>query len=146
MRRLRLEAERLEKLERRAGLPLHGVEPLAEADEESGNALAGLVGAPSNRLSSTLIPPNTLVSWNVRTSPRFAIACGGRPKIDTPIEDDPTSVGAVEARDYVEERGLARSVRADQSADRACLTSNVAPDDGAESFEGEVHVFDLEDR
>ena len=62
---------------------------------------------------------SAFVSWNVRTIPRRAIVCGGPPVIGVAVEADVAAVGALETRHDVEQRRLARAVRADERGDRA---------------------------
>src|SRR5262245_9437881 len=44
-------------------------------------------------LSRTVQPPKIVVRWNVRTTPRRAIACGGRPVIEAPSSRTSPAVG-----------------------------------------------------
>ena len=70
-----------------------------------------------SRWRSSRCPPSEC--WKVRMRPSPAMACGGSPWIGAPREEDRPAVAPLEAGDDVEERALARAVRADQPDDAA---------------------------
>ena len=74
---------------------------------------------PVSTFSRTVSPANTLVFWNVRTSPRAAMRCGRQPVIVSPSCRTVPWVGPLEAGDHVERGGLPRPVRPDQARDGA---------------------------
>ena len=71
------------------------------------------------RLSSTVRPPNRAMFWNVRATPSAAISLGRMRGDVAAVEHDAAGVGLVEARDHVEQRGLAGAVGADDRDDAA---------------------------
>ena len=70
----------------------------------------------------------------------------GQPVDRAAVEPDRAAVGALEARDDVEERRLARAVRADQRRDRAALDDEARAVDRAHAAVALLDAFDLEDR
>ncbi len=70
----------------------------------------------------------------------------GRQVVDRPaVEPDGAAACALEAGDDVEERRLARAVRADQRRDRAALDAEARAVHGADAAEALLDALDLED-
>ena len=76
---------------------------------------------PTMTFSSTVMRGKSRMFWKVRAMPRAATSCGGLPVDGLAPEGDGAGVGREEARDQVEERGLAGAVRADDRLDGALL-------------------------
>ena len=73
----------------------------------------------TSMFSSTVSRAKILVSWNVRPMPSPNTRSGGALVISVPVEADLALLDPLVAGDHVEQRGLARAVRADQAVDRA---------------------------
>ena len=80
---------------------------------------------PTSTFSSAVICENSRMFWNVRPIPSFVIACGGWPDDLGAVEEDRARRRLVDAREQVEERRLARAVRADERDDRAARDGEV---------------------
>ncbi len=75
--------------------------------------------------SFTVMFRNSRSVWNVRAMPRRRDLCGARPTSDSAVEQDVALVGPVDARDEVEQRGLAGPVRPDHADDLALVDVQV---------------------
>ena len=73
----------------------------------------------SSTFSRTVIDANVAATWNVRPTPRRAIARGGRPSMRAPASRTVPGVGRELAVDEVEAGRLAGAVRPDQRDDLA---------------------------
>ena len=68
--------------------------------------------------SNTVSFGKMLVRWNERAMPMPQILCGATPVMSRPSRHDLAAVGLQVAGDQIEERRLARAVRADDGGDR----------------------------
>ena len=93
--------------------------------------------------SSTVISWNRRVIWNVRPIPRYARRHGRRPSIRSPSNQTSPASARHRAADQVEDRRLARAVRADQRGDRALGHGERAAVDGAQAAEVLLEALDL---
>ena len=90
----------------------------AKAARAAARAAAGSrvrLNAPIAALPRTDSPGNGWTIWKVRAIPSRQSGVRTKPGDVSAIEADPSRRRPVEARDQVEERGLARSVRADEA-------------------------------
>ena len=87
------------------------------------------------RLSATLSCGNTLLFCKVRLMPRRLISCGSWPVMSWPSEEHAAAVRRQQARNQIEERGLARAVRPDDGVQPAAGKIETQPVDGGEPAE-----------
>ena len=98
----------VQQLHAPAGGSRRSSRPTARTASPARSALA----APARRARRAVSWSNRLVIWNERATPRRAICSGGSPVTSRPASSIRPAVGAQEAGEQVEQRGLAGAVRA----------------------------------
>ena len=101
---------------------------------------------PTWMFSSTERFWKSCTSWKVRTRPAAAIASGGRRGDVLAREDDAPGIRRLEAGNQVEQRGLARAVRADHRGDAAVGDLEIDGIDGDQPAEPPRHVLQRQQR
>jgi hypothetical protein len=79
--------------------------------------------------------------WKVRDMPRRASLCGAIAVTSSP-PSTPARTRAVDARDHVEQRGLAGAVRPDDRDDSPGFTREADIVDGLQAAEADAQAFD----
>ena len=101
---------------------------------------------PTWTFSSTERFWKSCTSWKVRTRPAAAIASGGRPVMSLPAKTMRPAFGCLETGNQVEQRGLARAVRADDGGDAAIGDVEIDRIDGDEPAELPRHALQRKER
>ena len=91
--------------------PHEGEQPLGLGCRRRRRARGAAESRPTSTFSSAVSPANGRTSWNVRATPRSQTRCGAEPVMSMPRRRTARR-RAQGPRDQVEERRLARSVRA----------------------------------
>ncbi len=111
-----------------------------------GRTAVSRVCAPTSTLSSTLRLPNTRPCWNVRARPRAASCSAARPVTGSPAKAMLPDIRQLEAGHEIEERGLARTVRADDAHQLALGNVEIERVDGGDAAEPARQSPDFEQR
>ena len=96
--------------------------------------------------SLTLMFRNSRSVWNVRATPQLRDLVRRQPDDALAVEEDVAAVGRVDAGDEVEERRLARAVRADEAHDLAVADVEVQLVDARAARRRTSRRLELEER
>ena len=112
----------------------------------AGARRASRVCAPTSTLSSTVRLPNTRPCWNVRAKPSAARSSAASAGDVAAGERTVPASGLVEPGDEIEQRGLARAVRADDADQFAFVDRERQCVDGGDAAEAARQPGDVEQR